>query len=120
MSNSKTKVSVKGKEDMSETYLLFAGAHQVPHGGLGDLVQTFDSGEMARSAFRGMRLKQRSAASWAQLAVVDSKGIQPLCWFGIGATPSAGATLLTEEHLRDSGRRHRKRSSAKEGQYSGD
>lgn len=122
MSHSKIKMSVNGKENKSETYLLFAGAHQVPRGGLGDLVQSFDSGEMARSAFRDMRLKQRSAASWAQLAVVDANGIQPLCWFGIGATPSGGATLVTEQHLRDAGRRRRngKRSSAKEDQCWGD
>ena len=42
-----------------------------PRGGLGDLVQTFSSEEMAHRAFRDLRLKESSATSWAQLAVVD-------------------------------------------------
>ena len=69
-------------------YLLFAASQRAPRGGLGDLVQTFSSEETARRAFRELRLEDSSATSWAQLAVVDGdKGIQPLCWFGIGATP---------------------------------
>ena len=70
-------------------YLLFAAAQRAPRGGLGDLVETFSSEETARSAFRDLRLKDSSPTSWAQLAVVDGdNGIQPLCWFGIGATPT--------------------------------
>ena len=70
-------------------YLLFAASQRAPRGGLGDLVETFSSEETARSAFRDLRLKDSSATSWAQLAVVDGdKGIQPLCWFGIGARPT--------------------------------
>ncbi len=79
----------------SRWYLLFAGSDQTPRGGLGDLVQTFRSHEMAHSAFRQMRLSGTSAACWAQLAVVDAaNGIQPLCWFGIGATPNRRSTLV--------------------------
>lgn len=72
-------------------YLLFAASQRAPRGGLGDLVETFSSEEMARRAFRELRLKDCSATNWAQLAVVDGdRGIRPLCWFGVGATP-AGA-----------------------------
>ena len=70
-------------------YLLFAASQRPPRGGLGDLVETFSSEETARRAFRDLRLKDSSATSWAQLAVVDGdRGIRPLCWFGIGATPT--------------------------------
>lgn len=87
-------------------YLLFAASQRAPRGGLGDLVETFSSEETARRAFRDLRLKDSSATSWAQLAVVDGdKGIQPLCWFGIGAAPTrVSASLLRRE---GAGRRSR-------------
>ena len=70
-------------------YVLFAGSHQTPQGGLGDLVGAFTSEVAAREAFRHLRLSQASATSWAQLAVVDGDhGIRALSWFGIGATPA--------------------------------
>jgi hypothetical protein len=79
-------------------YLLFAGSEPSPRGGLGDLVQIFSSDETARNVFREMRLAGGSAARWAQLAVVDgTNGIQPLCWFGIGATPNQNMTLWTRQ-----------------------
>lgn len=71
-----------------QCYLLFAGLHQKPYGGLADLVGTFTTEETARQAFRDVRLNATSPASWAQLVMVDGlDGIKPLCWFGIGATP---------------------------------
>jgi hypothetical protein len=77
-------------------YLLFAASQRPPRGGLGDLVDTFSSEETARRAFRDLRLKDSSVTSWAQLAVVDGdKGIQPLCWFGIGATPTRAGRRST-------------------------
>ena len=77
----------KGTPD--RCYLLFAASQRPPRGGLGDLVETFSSEEKARRAFRDLRLREGSATSWAQLAVVDGdKGIEPLCWFGIGARPT--------------------------------
>ena len=84
-----------GTQRAKRWYLLFAGSEQVPRGGLGDFVQTFGSDDMARTAFLELRLKGGSAARWAQLAVVDGeKGIQPLCWFGIGAAPNRSSTLF--------------------------
>lgn len=104
-----------GPDGPSRWYLLFAGTEPVPRGGLADLVQTFSSDETARNAFREIRLANGSAGSWAQLAVVDAvNGIQPLCWFGIGATPNRSSTLvLTPEASvsRGRARRARRRSS---------
>lgn len=108
--------SSTGPEGTKQWYLLFAGSEQTPRGGLADLVQTFSSDETARRAFREMRLTNGSAGSWAQLAVVDAvKGIRPLCWFGIGATPNRSFTLTPEgssSHGR--ARRARQRSSQPE------
>jgi hypothetical protein len=74
-----------------ERYLLFAGTQQPPNGGLGDLLGTFTSEEVARCAFRDVRLRMSSPTSWAQLAVVDGRhGLKPMCWFGIGAEPGRG------------------------------
>ncbi len=88
-----------GADAPNRWYFLFAGSEQAPRGGLGDLVRTFDSEQPARSAFREMRLRGTSAACWAQLAVVDAaNGIQPLCWFGIGATPNQNLTLSTRQN----------------------
>lgn len=78
-----------GEQDRSRCYLLFAGSHRTPHGGLADLVGAFTSEETARQAFQQIRLDQPSKTSWAQLAVVDGHhGICALSWFGIGATPA--------------------------------
>ena len=81
-------------EGRRRCYLLFAGSQPTPRGGLGDLAGAFASELAAREAFRQLRLRQTSATSWAQLAVVDGDhGIHALCWFGIGATP--GRTPVT-------------------------
>ena len=91
--------SSTGAEAPNRWYFLFAGSEQAPRGGLGDLVQTFDSEQPARRAFREMRLRGTSAACWAQLAVVDAaNGIQPLCWFGIGATPNQNLALSARQN----------------------
>ena len=103
---SRTKTtSVNGTQIASRWYLLFAGSGHAPRGGLGDLVQTFVSEEMACTAFRERRLTDGSASSWAQLVVVDGeKGVQPLCWFGIGATPNRNPTLFAHPDGVASGR----------------
>ncbi len=76
-------------------FLLFAGTHQPPRGGLADLVQNYDSEEAARAAFRQIRLSESSPASWAQLAAVDGQNrVKSLCWFGIGANPDAKVMAL--------------------------
>ena len=79
-------------------YLLFAGLAHSPRGGLGDLVETFECEETARTAFRDLRLRKDSGRAWAQLAVVNQKGgIRPLCWFGIGARPERPPTSLAHD-----------------------
>src|SRR5687768_11691700 len=82
-------LAVADDENRMRCYILFAGSHQTPQGGLGDLVGAFASEAAAREAFRHLRLSETSARTWAQLAVVDGDhGIRALSWFGIGATPA--------------------------------
>ena len=65
-------------------YLLFAGSHRHPAGGLRDLVATFDSEEAARAAFRELRQGHPSAQGWGELAVLDAAGqVNQLAWFGL-------------------------------------
>jgi hypothetical protein len=77
-----------------ERYLLFAGTQPPPSGTLGDPLDTFTSEDVARRAFRDLRLRMSSPTSWAQLAVVDDRhGLKPMCWFGIDAAPERRAAL---------------------------
>ena len=65
-------------------YLLFAGSHRSPGGGLRDLAGTFDSEEQAWEAFRGLRQTHPSTQGWAELAAIDGFGqITRLAWFGL-------------------------------------
>jgi hypothetical protein len=84
-----------------ERYLLFAGMQPAPNGGLGDPLDTFTSEDVARRAFRDVRLRLSSPTSWAQLAVVDDRhGLKPMCWFGPGAEPErrAGRAAGERDH----------------------
>jgi hypothetical protein len=65
-------------------YLLFAGTHRKPAGGLRDLVGTFESAEQAWAAFRDLRQGHPSAQGWAELATIDALGqVSQLAWFGL-------------------------------------
>ena len=65
-------------------YLLFAGSHHQPAGGLRDLVATFDSEEAAWTAFRELRQGHPSAQGWGELAAIDGLGqVNQLAWFGL-------------------------------------
>lgn len=65
-------------------YLLFAGSHRRPAGGLRDLVATFDSEEAAWAAFRELRQSHPSAQGWGELAAIDGLGqVNQLAWFGL-------------------------------------
>jgi hypothetical protein len=65
-------------------YLLFAGSHRRPAGGLRDLVGTFESAEQAWAAFRELRQGHPSAQAWAELATIDALGqVSQLAWFGL-------------------------------------
>ena len=68
----------------SHHYLLFAGSHRQPAGGLRDLVGTFDSEEKAFAAFQELRAAHPSAQGWAELAAIDGMGqVNQLAWFGL-------------------------------------
>ncbi len=68
---------------MGRTLLLFAGLHDAPRGGAGDLVGWFDSEEEALAAFRELRLTRSDEEGWAQLVALD-RGARPRlrAWFG--------------------------------------
>ena len=70
-------------------FLLFAGRHQRPAGGLGDLSATFADEAEVREAFRRLRLSADYRDGWAQVVEVASGGrARALCWFG--REPSRG------------------------------
>ncbi|MGI8984791.1 MAG: hypothetical protein ACR2HM_09720 [Acidimicrobiales bacterium] len=65
-------------------FLLFAGSHRHPAGGLRDLVGTYDSEEEAWDAFRRLRQGHPSAQGWGELAAIDGSGqVNQLAWFGL-------------------------------------
>jgi hypothetical protein len=69
-------------------YLLFAGSHRQPAGGLRDLVGTYDDEEEAWAAFRELRQGHPSAQGWGELAAIDGLGqVNQLAWFGLHAEP---------------------------------
>lgn len=70
-------------------FLLFAGLHHRPAGGLGDLSATFADEAEVREAFRRLRLSADYREGWAQVVEVTSGGrARALCWFG--REPSRG------------------------------
>ena len=76
------------------TYLLFAGSHRRPAGGLRDLVGTFASEAKAWEAFRTLRQDHPSVQGWAELAAIDGLGqVTQLAWFGLhpAAEPAESA-----------------------------
>jgi hypothetical protein len=65
-------------------FMLFAGSHHRPSGGLRDLVGTFDAEDDAWDAFRELRQAHPATQGWAELAVVDgSAHVTQLAWFGL-------------------------------------
>lgn len=65
-------------------YLLFAGSHRRPVGGLRDLVAVFGSEEEAWAAFRALREDHPATQGWAELASIDGLGqVAQLAWFGL-------------------------------------
>jgi hypothetical protein len=77
-------------------YLLFAGSHRHPAGGLRDLVGTYDDEEAAWAAFRQLRQSHPSAQGWGELAAIDGMGqVNQLAWFGLHP---AGDTLEPKTH----------------------
>ena len=69
-------------------FLLFAGSHRAPAGGLRDLVGTFDSEQEAWQAFRELRAAHPAVQGWAELASIDLMGqVSQLAWFGLHPAP---------------------------------
>lgn len=69
--------------------LLFAGLHDDPRGGAGDLAGWFESEDQARAAFRELRAAMSDGEGWAELVALDG-GARPSvrAWFGPrGAQP---------------------------------
>jgi hypothetical protein len=72
-------------------YLLFAGSHRRPAGGLRDLVGTFESEASAWEAFRALHRDHPSTQGWAELAALDGLGqVNQLAWFGLHPAAEAG------------------------------
>ncbi|MGI8807131.1 MAG: hypothetical protein ACR2KK_04710 [Acidimicrobiales bacterium] len=72
-------------------FLLFAGPHGRPAGGLRDLVGTFDVEESAWAAFRELRQAHPSSQGWAELATIDGRGhVTQMAWFGLHPASDAG------------------------------
>ena len=63
--------------------LLFAGRHDVPKGGAGDLVGCFECEAEGRAAFRDVRASRSDDEGWAQLVALHG-GRRPtiVAWFG--------------------------------------
>lgn len=77
---------------MPHSYLLFAGSHRQPAGGLRDLVGTYNSEDEAWAAFRELRQGHPSTQGWGELATIDGRGqVNQLAWFGLHAEPRVAA-----------------------------
>lgn len=63
--------------------LLFAGRHDEPQGGAGDLVGCYECEADGRAAFRDVRATRSDQEGWAQLVVLHG-GRRPtvVAWFG--------------------------------------
>lgn len=81
------------------SYLLFAGSHSQPAGGLRDLAGTFVAEDKAWAAFAALRENHPATQGWAELAVVDGLGqVHQLAWFGLH--PAGDAPVLTPQPVR--------------------
>lgn len=63
--------------------LLFAGLHDRPRGGIGDLIGCFESEGDGRAAFRRLREERSDDEGWAELVALEDNGRRKLvAWFG--------------------------------------
>jgi hypothetical protein len=87
-------------------YLLFAGSHARPRGGLRDLAGTFSSEERAWAAFRALRQAQPAGQGWAELAAVDALGqVNQMGWFGLHRATDAAVEVPARRSAPGTGRR---------------
>lgn len=64
-------------------FLLFAGFHDRPVGGAGDIAGVYAEVAEAREQFRKLRLSPESANRWGELVALDASGhLRSVCWFG--------------------------------------
>lgn len=63
--------------------LLFAGLHDRPRGGVGDLIGWFESEGDGRAAFRRLREERSDDEGWGELVALGGNGRRTvLAWFG--------------------------------------
>jgi hypothetical protein len=85
------------QDSQATLYLVFAGLHRDARRGTGDLVAVSASHEVAREAFRTVRLRLADRDGWAELTAVSDGGkTRRLSWFGTDrwARPSPVTALL--------------------------
>jgi hypothetical protein len=99
-------------------YLLFAGSHSRPAGGLRDLVGSFTTDGKAWAAFRALREGHPATQGWAELAVVDGLGqVHQLAWFGLHPAAEPGADAPAPPPAASALARQRRRAAAPAATY---
>jgi hypothetical protein len=92
--------------------LLFAGRHDQPQGGAGDLVGCFECEAEGRAAFRDVRATRSDDEGWAQLVALHG-GRPPtvVAWFGRPKEKDGGRRQQRLSLVAENGRHAASRSS---------
>lgn len=92
--------------------LLFAGRHDLPRGGAGDLVGCFECEADGREAFRDVRATRSDDEGWAQLVALQG-GRRPtvVAWFGRPAERDGGRRQQRLSLVAENGRHAAGRAS---------
>jgi hypothetical protein len=92
--------------------LLFAGRHDVPRGGAGDLVGCFECEADGRAAFRDVRATRSDDEGWAQLVALHG-GRRPtiVAWFGRPKEKDGGRRQQRLSLVAENGRHAASRAS---------
>lgn len=94
--------------------LLFAGRHDLPRGGAGDLVGSYESEVDGSAAFREVRATRSDEEGWAQLVALRGGGHPSVvAWFGRPAENDGGPrqqrlSLVAENGRHPAGRASRR------------
>ena len=92
--------------------LLFAGRHDVPRGGAGDLIGCFECEADGRAAFRDVRATRSDEEGWAQLVAIHG-GRRPsvVAWFGRPKEKDGGRRQQRLSLVAENGRHAASRAS---------
>jgi hypothetical protein len=92
--------------------LLFAGRHDLPRGGAGDLVGCFECEADGRAAFRDIRATRSDEEGWAQLVALHG-GRRPtvVAWFGRAKEKDGGRRQQRLSLVAENGRHAAGRAS---------